>query len=439
MLNNKIVKNASWIIGCKIAQSVISLVIGMITTRYLGPSNYGLINYASSLVSFVLPIAFLGFNNILVHESIKNPDEEGKIYGTALVMSICSSIACIVGLFCFAYFVNAGETDTIIVCFLYSLMLIFQSVELLQYWFQARYLSKFFSIITLLVYILVSIYKIFLLVTQKSIYWFALSNVFDCVLIAVGLMITYKKLGGKRLKFSFSTAKRLLDRSKHYIISNLMITIFAQTDRIMLKLMIGSSATGYYSAAVNCVVITSFIYSAIIDSMRPAVFEGLASSEERFKENIRRLYTIIIYLSLAQSLAFTLLAEPIINVLYGSAYSSSINALRLATWYSTFSYVGGVNSVWILAKEKQKHLWIINLSGASLNVVLNLCLIPIIGIYGAAIATIITQLFTNIIINVVIKPLRDINKIIVESIKPHTLIADFRILISSFAKRKKKD
>lgn len=439
MIKNKIVKNASWIIGCKIAQSVISFIIGMITTRYLGPSNYGLISYASSLANFVLPIALLGFNNILVHESVKNPDEEDKIYGTAIVVSICASFACILGLFCFVSFVNAGETVTIIICSLYSIMLIFQSVELIQYWFQAHYLSKFCSVITLIVYVLVSVYKIFLLVTQKSIYWFSLSNVIDCMLIAAGLLIAYKKLGGGRLRFSFSIAKRMFGQSRYYIISNMMITIFAQTDRIMLKLMVDSSATGYYSAAVNCIVITSFIFSAIIDSMRPAVFEGLSSSEEVFKDNMRRLYSIIIYLSIAQSVAFTLLANPIINILYGSSYSPAINTLRISAWYSTFSYIGGVNSIWILAKEKQKYLWIINLSGASLNVVLNLCLIPVCGINGAAIASVITQLFTNVILNCIIKPLRENNKIIFESIKPRALISDFRILLSSFRKKSGKN
>ena len=68
MTNNKIIKNASWIIVCKILESIVSLVIGMLTARYLGPSNYGLINYASSIVAFVAPIMQLGITNILVQE-----------------------------------------------------------------------------------------------------------------------------------------------------------------------------------------------------------------------------------------------------------------------------------------------------------------------------------------------------------------------------------
>ena len=78
---NKIIKNASWIIVCRIAQSIINLVIGMISARYLGPSNYGIINYAGSIVAFMVPVVQLGFRNTFVQEVIAEPDKEGEIIG----------------------------------------------------------------------------------------------------------------------------------------------------------------------------------------------------------------------------------------------------------------------------------------------------------------------------------------------------------------------
>ena len=71
---NKVAKNATWIIGCRIVQSVLALIINMLTARYLGPSNYGLITYASSIVAFVVPIMNLGLSNILVQEIVNNPE-----------------------------------------------------------------------------------------------------------------------------------------------------------------------------------------------------------------------------------------------------------------------------------------------------------------------------------------------------------------------------
>ena len=178
-MKSRIVANASWIIVCRIIQSILSLVVSMLTARYLGPSNFGLINYAASIVSFIAPVMYLGLSSILVQEIINHPDDEGETLGTSLFMSFIMSILCIIGIICFVSVVNAGERETLIVCSLYSLMLLFQCIDLLQYWFQAKLKSKYTSIVMLIAYTLVSCYKIFLLAKGKSVYWFALSNTLD--------------------------------------------------------------------------------------------------------------------------------------------------------------------------------------------------------------------------------------------------------------------
>ncbi len=422
LFNNKIIRNASWIVIGKIAQSILGLVVGMLTARYLGPSNYGTINYAASLVAFVVPIMNLGFSNILVQEIILDKTKEGKVLGSSILLSLLSSLACIIGIFITASVLNAGEKETILVCLVYSILLIFQAADLIQYWFQANYLSKYSSIVSLCAYAIVSAYKIFLLATHKSIYWFAVSNAFDYMLISVFLLILYYKLGGGKLSFSWNIAKYLFSKSKHYIVSSLMVTIFAQTDKIMLKLMIDEAATGYYAASVACVGVTGFIFSAIIDSFRPTIFESKKVSEEKFERNMSRLYCIIFYLSLIQCIAITVFAELMIKTLYGNEYMQSVNALRVIVWYTTYAYFGSIRNIWILAENKQKYLWIINLSGALANVILNLILIPICGIVGAAIASLITQFFTNVIVNYLILPIKRNNTLMFRGLNPNLIL-----------------
>lgn len=429
MNKNRVVKNASWIIGIQIVKSLLGLVISMLTARFLGPSDFGLINYAASIVAFVTPIMYLGLNGVLVQEIVNTPEKEGEILGTSVTMTFLSSLLCVIGVISFAAAVNRGERETVIVCALYSMLLIFQSLELLNYWFQAKLLSKYASGVALFAYAVISGYKIYLLAAHKSIYWFALSNALDYMIIVMGLFIVYKRLAGGRLKFNLSTAKRLWGKSRYYIVSNMMIAIFAQTDRIMLKLMINDAATGYYSAAVACAGMTGFIFTAIIDSFRPLIFDDKKTDEIRYEKDMCRLYGIIIYLSLLQSLVITLFSGLIIKILYGAAYSASINALKLIVWYTTFSYLGSVRNIWILAENKQKYLWIINLSGALANVALNYILIPIMGIMGAALASLVTQIFTNVIIGFIIRPIRYSNTLMLRALNPKEMINAVRLLI----------
>ena len=209
-MKTSVFKNAGWIIGCKIVQSLINFVIGMITARYLGPSNYGVISYVASIVAFAMPLMQLGLKNTLVKEFVEAPEKEGSILGTAMVINIISSIACMIGSVAFVMFVNAGERETIIVCALYSLTLLFNATEMTQYWFQSKLLSKYPSIAALVAYVVVAIYKIYLLVTQKSIVWFALSNVIDYALISIMLIVIYVKVGGQKLSVNWNLGKRIL-------------------------------------------------------------------------------------------------------------------------------------------------------------------------------------------------------------------------------------
>lgn len=403
---HQIAGNAAWMIGCKIFQALLGVVITMLTARFLGPSNYGIINYASSLVAFVAPIGKLGLDSILVNEFINYPDREGETIGTSMAMSLISSLLCIVGLAGFVALANPGEEITLIVCVLYSIVLFAYAIELIQYWFQAHLLSKYPSIAMLVAYFAKSVYQVILLVNGSDIYWFALSSALDVFIIDALILVQYKRISKQKISYSHTAAKRMFAKGKHYIVSSMMVTIFANTDRIMIKMMLGDTQTGFYSAAVACASITSFVFSSIMYSVRPIILEKHKKKEKSFDNWLTALYSIILYLSLLQCVFIAAFAPLIIRILYGSSYTAAIEPLRWIVWYTTFSYLGTVRNIWIIANEKHNLLWKINMVGAAGNILLNFAMIPLCGISGAAIASLLTQIITNVVLCFVFTDLR---------------------------------
>lgn len=425
MKNSRIVSNAKWIIACKILQSGLQLVVGMLCARYLGPNNYGIINYATSILAFALPIMRLGFNETLVHEFVKDPDNEGQVMGTALVLNLASSIVCMILVGGFVSVANRSDTVTITVCVLCSVSMFFGALEMIQYWFQYKLLAKYPSIVMLISYAVVSAYRIFLLVTSKSIYWFAVTHAIDYGIIGITLIAVYLTKG-HRLSFSFQRAKTMLHVSKSYILASMMVVVFQSTDHIMLTTMIGAGENGLYSAAITCATVTQFVYVAIVDSFRPVIISQKKENHSDYVKNISRLYCIIMYLALAQAVAFTVLGEFIVKLLYGSEYAGAVIILRILCWQFVFSCMGLVRNVWILAEQKQRYLWMINLSGASLNVLLNCLMIPKMGAVGAAFATLLTQFFANFIVGFAVKPIRQNNLLLLQGVSPTMFIAEVK-------------
>lgn len=422
-VNPKVLKNASWIIVCRIVQSILALVVSSLSARYLGPANFGIISYAAALAAFALPVTQLGLNCTLVKEIVAAPDNEECILGTSVAMSGVSAVISILGIYLYSIIANGNERTTILVSVLYSVSLLFQAGELTIYWFQAHYLSKYVSLVSLGAYIAVSAYKIYLLSAGKSVEWFAVSNAIDYLLISTALYIAYSKLGGKRFSISLSVGIHLFKNSGVYIISGLMAVIYAQTDRIMLKNIVDDTETGLYSAAITCAGLMSFVFTAIIDSMRPYIFEAKSVDHCEYELRITKLYSVIIYLSLAYSLFCTLFGKIIIWILYGYEYLSAAKLLRILVWYTTFNYYGGAQGVWMLGENKQKYLPVLGATGAVLNLFLNALLIPHMQAVGAAIATLITAIVSNVLLCCIIRPLRGTVRILVHALSPKCIIS----------------
>ena len=143
---------------------------------------------------------------------------------------------------------------------------------------------------------------------------------------------------------------------------------------------------------------------------------------ELYEKRVVQLYSIITCLSLAQSVGMTVLAKPIVLLLYGEEYSKTAGILAVAVWYNTFGHYGSVRNIWILAEGKQKYLTTINVVGAFANVALNFAIIPVWGAVGAAVASVITQFLTNVIIGFILKPIRRNNSLMLKGLNPRIII-----------------
>lgn len=210
LLKNKVFANMRWLVSGRILQMAIALVINMITARYLGVNNYGIINYVSSYVSFFTPICSLGLESIIIKELVDKPDKQGETIGTAMGMRVISSILSMVAILVFLGVVDNGNRVMLGVAFVQSMILVFNTADLFEFWYQSRLESKVSVSVRTVGYLITAVYKIAILVFQKSIYWFAFTNTLDMIIAFIFLRIVYEKSGGQKLVFNINTGKKML-------------------------------------------------------------------------------------------------------------------------------------------------------------------------------------------------------------------------------------
>jgi len=415
ILNNREIKNAGWLIAGKLAQMLLSLAVSMLTARYLGPSNFGLVGYGTSYVSFFMALCTLGINSVIIKDFADYPDEQGIALGTSIILRIVSSFLSALMILGITSVLDAGERLTIVVVSLCSISLIFHAFDTINYWFQANYNSKVTAIAAFVSYTATSLYRLILLLLKKNVIWFALASSLDYIILGVILLSVYKRSNGPKLRFSFSKGKQILSKSYHYILSGMMVAIYGQTDKLMIKQFLGETEVGYYAAAVSVCGMWTFVLQAIIDSVYPTII-NLKDQKEAFDRKNRQLYAIVFYVSIFVSLGYLVFGQFLVNLFYGEAYLPAVNVLKIITFYTSFSYLGVARNVWIVSEGKQKYLKYMYLCAAVSNIVLNAFLIPSFGVSGAAMASLITQMLTSIGLPMCFKEMRPNGKLMLEAI-----------------------
>lgn len=416
LLRSKNIKNSLWIIGEQIFQMLISLIVGILTARYLGPSNYGTLNYTASFVTFFTAIVTLGMEGVVIKKLIERPDEEGRYLGGCIALRFICSVLTIVILPVLIYVLNPSEPIKVVLVLLQSLQLAFKSVQILDSWFQRHLKSRFVSVGKMIACLIVSAYKVFLLMTSKDIIWFAFSNSLTDLVISILLYVFYSRESKQKLLPDISKGREVLAESYHFVISGLMVSIYSQMDKIMIGQMLSDTDVGLYTTAVTICGMWIFIPLAIINSYRPLILEHKKNGQEKlYLLRLKQLYSVIIWLCLGISFLIFIFSGFIIRILYGEAYIGSIGVLRTAIWFETFSVIGTARGIWILAENMHKYVKYYLMIGAGVNLILNLVMIPVMGITGAAIATLITQITTSIIAPLFFRETRVHSRIVLEA------------------------
>lgn len=413
-INSKFARNASWILIGRVFQLALTFLTTMLVSRYLGPTKYGTITLTFSYVSLFLPLCTLGMNDIVTKELLDYKEKNNEVLGTILCLRFISSLLSI-GFIYIVVSLVSQDSRFVYIALLQSLSLVFQIFDTIIYYYQSRLQANKSGVILAIAYTFTSIFRVIGVLIKKDVTWFAFAVSLDYFVVSTLLLFVYFR-EGNNLKFSMNTTKHLLLKSSHYIFSGIMVVIYSRADTIILGNIIDETNVGYYSAATTLCNAWPFVLTAIIDSASPIIVETFKENKEEYEKKVKQLYAAIFYISLIAAIGITLLSSLIINILYGPAYNNAIAPLRIVCWSTIFSYLGVARTPWMQCENKLKYEATLSFLGAITNVALNIVLIKLYGIIGAALALLLTQFLTNIVFVYIIKETRHNAELILNAI-----------------------
>lgn len=400
-------KNTSWMMGEQLLRMVAGLLVGIWVARYLGPEQFGAFSYVLAFTSIVVSLAKLGLDNILIRELINHPEQYNNYLGTAFWLKLIGAMFVII-LLAFILPLTSNDTTTNFYIFIISLGLIFQSTEVIGFYFESQVLAKIISICKIIQLTLSSLLKIYLILMQADLIWFVIVTLFDMVSLAISYLIAYhfSKRTYFYLYFNKNLAFKLLKNAWPLIISTILVSIYMRIDQIMIKEILGEYAVGIYSAAIKISECWYCIPILVSSSLFPAIMNAKKISNTLYLQRLQQLYIMMIWIAISIAIIVTLLNEQIVHFLYGTQYEAAKSILILHIWTSIFVFIGIIGSKWILSENLQIYANYFLIIGIIINFSLNLILIPTYGIIGSAISILISQIVSSYIAPALFKPTR---------------------------------
>jgi O-antigen/teichoic acid export membrane protein len=373
---------------------LIFLVISVCTARYLGPNRFGMFSYAQSFVALFLVLSTLGLEGLVIRELVIGNYDRDVILGTSFFLQVSGSII-LLGIMLLIVELVEFNSDMRVLILILTANSLMQPFRNIIFYFQSKVRSKF-VVFAQVISLLFSLGGTFLLIyLHAEIQWFAILIFLESAVLATGLIVIYAKQGLSVLGWRFDNhvAINLLKESWALILSGIVISIYMKIDQLMISNMLGNNAVGFYAAAVRLSEAWYFIPMVIAGSLFPAIINAKKHSIKVYHERLQMLYDLSILTAVTIAILISSISDWIILNLYGKPFISASGVLAVHIWACVFFFLGSANGRWLIVEGYTKIAFARNFIGAAINIILNLILIPIMGIMGAAFATIFSLVF----------------------------------------------
>ena len=360
-----------WLLGGKIVNMILSFFVSLATARYLGPDNFGSINYVAAYVSFFSSITSLGLSVIVIKEISMGKEDDNEVIWTGILMRFLTAVFSTIAVIALVSITDKNDPLMVKIAILESIAILASAFDTFMYWFQGKLLGKYTSIASVVAYIGMSLYRIYLLANNADILWFAFATSVDTLLLSLILMLCYVRENGFHPKVSVRLGKSLMKQSYHYMISGLIAILYSKIDQIMLKQMLDTYSVGLYTAALTIAGLWGMIPSAFIQSVSPILYKNAEENRGMFYKRLRQSYAGIWLLNICWSLGVSIFSYWVIYLLYGKAYLGARGALVIVVWYTGITSIGSLTQVYLATENKNKYVNYFALAGLVTDVVLN--------------------------------------------------------------------
>ena len=391
-MKREFLANFNWLTIERVLRSIGAIVVGVWVARYLGPTDYGLLNFSISFVTLFSVVGKLSIDAVVVRELTTNNEEERETLGTVFVLKLAVSFLLMLFVLPSAWLAQSQNRAFQLLALIVSFAMLAAPFDAVDIFYQAKVLSKYVVFARIVSFFLFAVARVVLIYSKASVLFFAGAYSLEFVLSAVIMAGVYSGREQPLWKWRWSKKKAiaLLKDGWPLAAGAVFSIIYARIDQVMIGIMLNSSQVGVYSASVKLAEIWQFIPLLATQTLMPYFVRLRATNAAAYRRRLIQLYSGMFWAGIAVSIGVVVFGRTLITISFGAEYEMAYAPLVISIWTGVFVAQSVARSIWMVSENFQFFRFLSNMIVVPLNVGLNVLLIPMIGITGAALASLIS-------------------------------------------------
>ena len=392
-MSRKIVKNSSFTFIGEICYKIFYFFVIAYLGKIFSISDFGKINFASSLILFLMVFVSGGGIDTIAVRDIARKVKQDRYVGGICVLKIFVALVIYLAVLIFVYLIDMHIVVKNLI--LMEGIMFFVMAFYINWFFQGYQQMHWVSLSKLMQGIILLVLVFFYVSKGSNILLFSLYKIITGAAGSLFLIYIFiKKFGAFKIhNVKKDFLKKKITASLPITFGTLMIALNNYADKIILGSLISQKAVGLYSSAYCFFAVLSIIPLAITTGFFPAL------SLEHAKENnisrviylLEKMVKILLILGVAFAMLAVVFAKTVLIATFGSKYNESVGVLTVLLLGIPIVFLAAAYTTSLLAFGKNKKWFVTVVIGGLTNVILNLIFIPLYGIYGAAIAILSTN------------------------------------------------
>jgi O-antigen/teichoic acid export membrane protein len=380
----KLASNFSFLSGGEAISKICTFAAFAHLARVLGPENFGYLEFTLAIMVFFTLFVDFGSSPYGAREIAKDKTQVGILSANIVVLRILLAITAYSLLFALVFFMPGKDSQVRRLILIYGLTL-FGIPVFLQWVFQGFDKMKWVALGSIIRQLIFAS-GVFLLIRHADRLW--LVAVIECMAVA-GFVIynlyTFRsRIGQFHHQISPGSLRSFLLQMMPIGLSELAWASTWYAATILLGLMVGGNAVGWFSAAHRPIMTLHTFVWLYFFNLLPSMSRCSKQSKENLQSLVNSSVRITAWFAVFLGTAGTLLADPLINLVYGAEYAQTVATLKVLIWVLPIALLSGHYRYALIACDRQRDEFISSLWAAAISVLLGFVLIPKFAALGAA-------------------------------------------------------